>query len=88
MSDTRWLTPLIDHTQIATIAASAPATTAAVIVRCGDGWQAPLIWRAASVDPGLSDTEIADKIGRDRTAECCTSAVKATRIGGFRSKPH
>lgn len=51
MSDTRWLTPLIDHTQIATTMAGAPAAAAVVLVRCGDGWQAPLIWRAATVTP-------------------------------------
>jgi len=51
MPDTRWLTPLIDHTQISTTVADAPADAAVVIVRCGDGWQAPLIWRAATVTP-------------------------------------
>ena len=51
MSDTRRLTPLIDHTQIATTMAGAPAAVAVVLVRCGDGWQAPLIWRAATVTP-------------------------------------
>ena len=51
MSDTRWLTPLIDHTQIATTVAGAPADAAVVLVRCGDGRQAPLIWRAATVTP-------------------------------------
>ena len=63
MSDTRWLTPLIDHAQIATTVAGAPAGAAVVLVRCGDGWQAPLIWRAASVDPatlGDYDGEAAD----------------------------
>lgn len=36
MPDTRWLTPLIDHTQIATTVARAPADAAIVLIRCGD----------------------------------------------------
>ena len=46
----KWLTPLIDTHQINTTIATAPAETAVILVRCGDGWQAPLIWRAASID--------------------------------------
>jgi len=63
MPDTRWLTPLIDHTQIAATVTGAPVDAAVVIVRCGDGWQAPSIWRAATVTPaslGDHDGEATD----------------------------
>lgn len=47
----KWLTPLVDHDQIKTTLLAAPAAAAIVLVRCGDGWQAPLIWRAAPMNP-------------------------------------
>ena len=47
----KWLTPLVDHDQIRTTLLAAPAEAALVLVRCGDGWQAPVIWRAAPLSP-------------------------------------
>ena len=47
----KWLTPLVDHDQIRTTLLAAPAEAALVLVRCGDGWQAPVIWRAAALNP-------------------------------------
>ena len=47
----KWLTPLVDHDQIRTTLLAAPAEAALVLVRCGDGWQAPVIWRAAPLNP-------------------------------------
>lgn len=47
----KWLTPLVDHDQIKTTLLAAPSHAAIVLIRCGDGWQAPLIWRAAPMDP-------------------------------------
>lgn len=47
----KWLTPLVDHDQITRVLLAAPSDAAIALVRCGDGWQAPLIWRSAPLNP-------------------------------------
>ena len=82
----KWLTPLVDHDQIMHTLIAAPPSSALVLIRCGDGWQAPVIWRAAPLSPdtlGDFDAE-ADEIAATITGPNISPVIV---LRGFKPCP-